>query len=270
MQCAERLVVKEVLQADTGPQLARLLEPPQWISSHVVTAGAHSIRYDYQSEIRFGPALYAATVVGPRDTSLSKEVGKYPVFAPKSPYQAALGWYAFVEWRGELGGRGSSAIKVLDLSGGKIVATHVAGFVGFVGWRGGTSSECIFQEYEGNRSSRWLAFDAQRGKTRLLFRGGYEGHISADGRYLIVLRTRAEVFVALISIDFASVLDLKEATDFQSYVQNVTGVDTVSFDSQTARLTTMLNWAGTDYQTNQIRFEKLITIEVSHEAEPGN
>jgi hypothetical protein len=44
-----------------------------------------------------------------------------------------------------------------------------------------------------------------------LFNGGHEGHIPADGRYLIVLHTREEVFVALIAIDSGTVLDLKKA-----------------------------------------------------------
>ena len=91
-----------------------------------------------------------------------------------------------------------------------------------------------------------------------------------DGRHLVVLHTRTEVFAALISIDSGSVLDLKNAADFQRYVQNVTGLDTISFDPQATRLTSMLNWTRTDFQTNQVTFEKLITIEISSEVEPAS
>ena len=87
---------------------------------------------------------------------------------------------------------------------------------------------------------------------------------------MIVLHTRAEVFVALIAIDSGTVLDLKTAAEFQGYALKVTGLDTVSFDPQAARLTSMLNWTRTDYQTNEVTFEKMITITVSSEAEPGS
>jgi hypothetical protein len=265
-----KLVVREVPQADAFSKVAGLLKPPQWITSDVVTAGAHSISYEYQSEIRFGPALYSPTIVGPMGHAISRQLSKHPVLAPKSPYQSGLGWYAFVEWRGDLAGQGSSAISIFDLARGTLVATQIMKSAGFVGWRGGVSSEYIVQEYVANRCSDWFACDAQTGKKRLLFHGGYEGHISADGRYLLVLHTRTDVFVALISIASGRVLDRKEATDFQSYVQKVTGLDTISFDPQATRLTSMLNWTRTDFQTNQVTFGRLITIEVGNEAEPGS
>jgi hypothetical protein len=167
-------------------------------------------------------------------------------------------------------GAGLFCGKYFDLARGTLVATQIMKSAGFVGWRGGASSEYIVQEYLTNRCSDWFACDAQTGKKRLLFHGGYEGHISADGRYLLVLHTRTEVFVALISIDSSRVLDRKEATDFQNYVQKVTGLDTVRFDPQATRLTSMLNWTRTDFQTNQVTFEKLITIEVGNETQPGS
>lgn len=268
MSSTEGLIINEVPREDAVAQLTGLLESPQRIASHVVSAGAHSIRYDRQSEIRFGPALYRATVEGPMGCAISSGLQKYPVLAPKSPHQADLGWFAFLEWRGDLNGRGSSAVRVFDLGLGKLVATHILESAGFVGWRGGRSRECIVQLYESNRCSRWFALDARTGRKRLLFRGGYEGHVSADGRYLLVLHTRAEVFVALIAIESGEVLDLKRAVNFQSYVQIVTGLDTVRFDPQATRLTSMLNWAKTDYQIGRVDFEKLITIEVGKVALP--
>jgi hypothetical protein len=269
MGYAGKLVVREVSPADAASKVAGLLKLPEWNASHVVTAGAHSIRYDYQSEIPFGPALHSVTIVGPSGSAISRRFGKYPVFAPRSPYQSALGWYAFVEWRGDTNGQGSSAVVTFDLALGEIVGTQEMKHAGFVGWRGGASREYIVQDYDKPHCSNWLACDARTGEKRRLFRGGYEGHVSADGRYLFVLDTRT-VFVALISTDSGSLLDLKKAADFQSYVQRVTGLDTVSFDPRAARLTSMLNWTGTDYQANQVTFEKLITIEVSTEAEPGS
>jgi hypothetical protein len=266
----EKLVVSEVSQADTASKVAGLLKPPQWIPSHVVTAGAYSITYDYQTEIRFGAALYTVTIVGPTGSTISRQLGKHPVLAPRSPYQERLGWYAFVEWRGDLSGQGSSAISVFDLALGKAMTSQVMKSAAFIGWRGGASSEYLVQEHVANRCSDWLACDARTGKKRLLFHGGYEGHISADGRYLIVVHTRVEVFVALIAIDAGTVLDLKTAVEFQSYAPKVTGLDTVSFDPQATCLTSMLNWTRTDFQTNEVTFEKMITITVSSEAERGN
>jgi hypothetical protein len=89
---------------------------------------------------------------------------------------------------------------------------------------------------DNDRTSDWFACDAKTGQKRLLFHGGYEGHISADGRYLLVVHTRTEVFVALISIDSGNVLDLKQAADFQTFAQAVNGLDTLSFDPQHAVL----------------------------------
>jgi len=270
MGYAEKLVVREAPRADAASIVDGLLKPPQWIASQVVIAGSHSIIYDYQSEMRFGPPLYHATIVDPSGSAISGQLGKHLVLGPKSPYQSTLGWYAFVEWRGDLNGQGSSAIRVLDLELGRIVTTQVMKSADFVGWRGGLSSEYIVQEYVANRLSDWFACDVRTGKRRPLFHGGYEGYISADGRYLLVLHTRAEVFVAPVSIESGYVLDLKKAADFQSYVQKATGLDTVSFDAEAARLTSMLNWTKTDYQAGQIIFEKLITIEVRNEAEAAS
>ena len=152
-------------------------------------------------------------------------------------------------------------------------------FADFVGWRGGISGEYIVQEYGLNQSpTGGPAMPARAGYSRgicgrrsdCFFGGGFEGHISADGNYLLVLRTRADVFVALISIDSALVLDLKKAADFLSYVHNVIGLDTVSFDPQSICLTSMLNWANTDYQASRVTFEKLITIEVGAGTKPGS
>ena len=126
------------------------------------------------------------------------------------------------------------------------------------------------QEHIANRCSDWFACDARSGKKRLLFHEGYEGHISADGSCLIVLHTRDEVFVALIAIDSGTVLDLKTAAEFQGYALKVAGLDTVSFDPEATCLTSMLNWTRTDYQTNEVTFEKMITITASSEAEPGS
>jgi len=267
----KKLVLREVLQPDAVSKASGLLIPPQWpITSQVVTAGAHSITYDYQTEIRFGPPLFKVAIAGPMGGAVSKKLGKYPVLAPKSPYHSGLGWYAFVEWRGDLSGQGSSAISIFDLGLGKAVSSQVTKSVAFIGWRGGASTEYIAQEHVANRCSDWFACDARSGKKRLLFHGGYEGHVSADGRYLIVLHTREEVFVALIAIDSGTVLDLKTATELQSYALKVAGLDTVSFDPQATRLTSMLNWTKTDYQTNEVTFEKMITITASSEAEPGS
>ena len=279
MGYAAKLVVREVSPADAVSKVAVLLKPPQRIPPPVVTAGAHSISYSYHSEIRFGPALYSATVVGPMGSAISRQLDNRLFLAPRSPYQLRLGLYAFAEWRGDLGGQGSSVVRIFDLAVGELVASQVMKFADFVGWRGGISGEYIVQEYGLNQSSDWWACDARAGgilsrhlwKTkRLLFRGGFEGHISADGNYLLVLRTRADVFVALISIDSALVLDLKKAADFLSYVHNVIGLDTVSFDPQSICLTSMLNWANTDYQASRVTFEKLITIEVGAGTKPGS
>jgi hypothetical protein len=109
----------------------------------------------------------------------------------------------------------------------------------------------------------------QVGKKRLLFQGGFEGYLTADGHYLFVLYTRPEVFVALISVEFSSLLDLMKASDFESYVEKVNGLDTVRFDPSAGRLTAMLNWAKTDYRTHEIIFEKVIEIEVCIESQSG-
>jgi len=214
------LKVKEIPQTEARPKVAELLRLPQANSPIEVMAGEHSIRYDHQSEIRFGPPLYKVTVTGRLGGTLSERVGKFPVFAPKLPYQSALGWYAFVEWRGDMNGRGSSAIKTVDLARGVILSTM--DLADFAGWRGGRSGEFVAQEYAANRSSNWFACDARTGKRRPLFQGGYEGHVSGDGRYLLVLHTRVEVFVALISIDSAEVIDLKKASDFKRYAPTAT------------------------------------------------
>ncbi len=261
----EKLVVTEISQAEATSIVAALLKPPQWIPSHVITAGAYSITYDNQTEIRFGAALYSVTIAGPAGSAISTRL-KYPVLAPRSPYQEKLGWYAFVEWRGDLAGQGFSAVIVFDLARGKALNSQVMKSASFTGWRGGASSEYLVQEHVANRYSRWFACDARTGNKRLLFHGGYEGHISADGKYLIVLHTREEVFVALIAIDTGTVLDIKKFSEFQSYVLKVTGLDTVGFDSQATRLTSMLNWTRTDYQTKEVKLEKMIAIIDSSEA----
>ena len=148
--------------------------------------------------------------------------------APRSPHHPGLGLYAFVEWRGDPGGQGSSRVWIIDLRVGKVVATQAWKSADFVGWRGGMSSEYVVQEYGGDRSSNWFACDPSAGrlfsrhlwsKKRLLFQGGSEGYISGNGKYLLVLRTRAEVFIALISIDSGRVLDLKKAGISQDYVE---------------------------------------------------
>ena len=257
-----RLIIKEISKADAASKVTS--SELRWNTSLVIAAGAHSVRYDYESEIRFGPTLYRVTISGPMERPLSMQLGSYPVFAPKSPYQSELDWYAFVEWCGVVNGQGSCVIRTVDLSCGAVSA-HKMSFVAFVGWRSGTSGEYVIQEYVTNRLSHWLACNARTGKKRLLFRGGYEGHVSADGRYLLVLNGRADVFVALVSIDDARVLDLRQAKDLQAYVQNVTALDTVSFDAVAARLTSMLNWTRTDYQTGEKIYEKLITLEVTTE-----
>ena len=66
MGVREELFVSEVAQADTASTVAGLLIPPEWFPSHVVTAGPYSITYHYQTEMRFGPALYTVTIVGPK------------------------------------------------------------------------------------------------------------------------------------------------------------------------------------------------------------
>jgi hypothetical protein len=86
---------------------------------------------------------------------------------------------------------------------------------------------------------------------------------------LFILRGRGEVFVALIAIDSGTMLDRKNATDFQRFVQNASGLDTVSFDPEAARLTAMLNWKTTNYQTNRVEFEKLVAIEIGNDALRG-
>jgi hypothetical protein len=268
MRYLEKLIVSEVPRADAASKVAGLLNPPQRMPSQVVTAGAHSITYDYQTDIRFGAALYSVTIAGPTGSAISRQL-EYPVLAPGSPYQEKLGWYAFVEWRGDLRGQGSSVVSVFDLALGKAVTSQIMKSAAHIGWRGGASSEYIVQEHVANRYSNWFACDARTGEKRLLFQGGYEGHISADGRYLIVLHTREDVFVALIAIDSGTVLDIKKAAAFQSCAPKVTGLDTVSFDPQTTRLTSMLNWTRTDYQTREVTFEKMIAITVGSEAEPG-
>jgi hypothetical protein len=184
--------------------------------------------------------------------------------------------YAFTEWRGNPSGEGSSAVRIFDLELGRVVATQTAKSASFAGWRGSVSSEYIGQAYGANQSSDWLVCEA-RGtflrdlwkKKRLLFRGGYEGYISADGRYLVVLRGRGEIFVALIAIDSGTVLDLKKAVDFEEFVPNASGLDTVSFDPEATRLAAMLNWKTADYQTKQVVFEKLVTIEIGNDALRG-
>jgi hypothetical protein len=262
----ERLIVREVPEADAISKVAGLLKLPTWIQSRVVTAGTHSITYVHQSEILLDLELFTATAVGPFGRAISRQLGKRPVFAPRSPYQSGLGWYAFVECRRDKSSWRFSAVIIFDLASGEIVGTQQMKYAGFLGWRGGASREYIVQDYDKPHCSNWFACDARTGERRLLFHGGYEGRVSADGRYLLVLHTRAEVFVALISIDSGSVLDLKQAADFQSYVPRVMGLDTVSFDPQPTCLTSMLNWTVTDYQTNQIAYEKLVTIEVGTDA----
>ena len=266
----KKLVLREVSQTDAVSKAAGFLHPLQEIEPRVIAAGAYSITYEYQTEIRFGPPLFSVTIAGPIGDAVSEKLGKYPVMVPRSPYNSELGWYAFVEWRGDLNGQGSSAMSVFDLAHGKAVNSQVMKSVSFTGWRGGASAEYIVQEYVAHRCSDWFACDARTGKKRLLFQGGYEGHISADGRYLMVIHTRAEVFVALIAIDSGAVLDLKTASAFQGYVTKVIGLDTVSFDPQAARLTSMLNFTRADYRTGEVAFEKMITITVGCEAEPGS
>jgi hypothetical protein len=185
--------------------------------------------------------------------------------APGSAYHSELDWYAFVEWRGDRIGQGSTTIRILGLARAKILSTHRARFACFLGWRDRNSHEYLFQEFDPSRTCHWFVCDAKTGKKRTLFRGGHEGHISADGKHLFVLHTRKEVFVALVAIDTAKVLDLKQATDLKDYVQEATGLDTVSFDAPASRLTCMLNWTRTDQQTGEVIFEKLITIDLANE-----
>ena len=269
----EKLVVKEVPQPDAAAQVASFLNLPQTDRPQVVAAGAHSIRYERQGDIRFGPALYSATATGPRGDGISGALSKYPVLAPKSPYQSALGLYAFTEIRGNANGEFSSAVRIFDLELGRVVATQTARSAEFLGWRGGGSSEYIVQAYGANQSPDWFACEARGNflrnlwkKNRFLFRGGYEGHVSADGRHLLVLDGRSEVFVALIAIDSGTVLDLKKAADFEEFVPNASALDTVRFDPDATRLTVMLNWKTTDYQANQVVFEKLVAIEIGNGA----
>jgi hypothetical protein len=260
-----KLHLRELPRGDALSRVSHFLKRPTWNPSLVIPTGAHSVRYEYQSEIRFGPALYRATVVGPAGSAISRQLETCPVFAPRSAYHPELDWYAFVEWRGDVSGQGSSAIRIVDLARGEVLSTRKTGFAHFVGWRGSDFRKYVFQEYDSSRLSHWLTCDANTGKKRVLFRGGHEGHISADGKHLLVLHTRKEVFAALVAIDSASVLDKKQAADFENYVQKATGLDTVSFDALAPRLISMLNWTSTDYQTGDVIFEKLITIEVTNE-----
>lgn len=177
----EKLIVKEVPPVDAAAQVGSFLRVPQTDRPQVVAAGDHSIKYERQGEIRFGSALYTATATGPRGSSISKQIAKYPVFAPRSPYQSALGLYAFTEWRGNPSGEGSSAVRIFDLELGRVVATQTAKSASFVAWRGSASSEYVVKACGANQSSDWFVCDA-RGtflrnlwkKKRLLFRGATE------------------------------------------------------------------------------------------------
>ena len=277
MDSMPKLVLQDVSQLEASSDIMGLLKRPHGTPSQIVTAEGHTITYNHQSEIRLGPALYSATIVGPVGDAISKKLDNHLFLAPRSPHHPELGMYALVEWLGDSNGHGSSIVWIVDLRVGKVVTTQAAQSADFVGWRGGISREYIIQEYGGDRSSNWFACDPQAGKLfarhlwnrkRLLFHGGFEGYVSGNGKYLLVLRTRAEVFVALICIESGRVLDLKKAGDFQNYVEDVSGLETSRFDPLLNRLTSMLNWTKTDYQTGKVTFEKLITIEVSGGAEP--
>ena len=187
-------------RADATAECGGFLTPPP---SRVITAGGSVITYDYQTELPFGPPLYSATIAGPMASAISTKLRKRMLFAPRAPHQPHLGWYAFAEWRGNSGGRGATAISIVDLTVGEIVATRKMHFGSFLR-------------------------DAKTGNERLLFSGGIEGHLSADEKHLFVIHTRADVFVALVSIDSGAVVDRKEAADFQCYVQEMNGLDPVA------------------------------------------
>ncbi len=260
------LNLRDATLAENTSASATLLAAAVWPVSQEIVAGRHTFRYNYSSEIRFGPALFSVEVEGPNGETLSKWLNRYPLLAPRAPWQSELGWFALVEWRGDILGHGSSAVTVIDLERGERVSTQVLKPGSFQGWISSKSREYLIQEFVDRNSCDWFATDARTGAKRFLFRGGFEGYVSGCGAYLIAVRMQNPPEIALVSIGEAQVLDTKNAADFRMFAPDALRVDTVSFDPALVRLVCMLNWSKTDLRTGTAEYERLIAAEIADAA----
>lgn len=227
-----------------------------------VGAGAHRVVYRCVSEIRFGPALYEATVEGPRGRSVGKFLrGRRLLYrgAEPSPYHDRRDWFVFVE-QDERAER--TVFHVFDLGSGQLRRSHPAGRAAlFVGWRGETA-EFVCGVYEAFRDYSWHAVDSVGGRSRPVGRGGFEPYLTADGRHLLVLDTRS-IHLALFDLASGQQLAQLTAADLRQLVRGPETLEVVAFDAAAGRLTVMLNWRRADWRTGHVEYERAISISIA-------
>jgi len=99
-----KLVIEELPETSrawiTQAQLKRE-DNRGWGSRFSVKAGDHSVTYEYEGEIRFGPFFYRVQVSGPHGDTISGFLKKGNVFYGGEPFDPELNWYVLEEFYGE-------------------------------------------------------------------------------------------------------------------------------------------------------------------------
>jgi hypothetical protein len=186
------------------------------------------------------------------------------LFLVNYAYTVELNRYAFNEWRGTLSGVGTSRVHVFDLNSGKRAARYDGKHVILIGWRK-DSPEFVAQQPNSNRTSDWYAYSGVRRRRRLLLKGGkggQQGYMSSDGRYLLVV-SPGELAGTLVDVETGRVLDSKSAKDFRAFACNAKNLVTIKFDADAPRLIRALNYSSMDHGSQTVDFEKALAIEIS-------
>lgn len=256
-----KLQIQEFLTGD-GPSEARRLLQQSVQRTKVVNAGRYTITYKYDSEIRFGPPLYRITVDGPGGDAISRMLSQQRFFQSASPYHPDRHWLGIAEWRRNCKG-GSTLLKIIDLDRGVIISKRKLRFAFFQSWRGGDSCEYVIHDLGDGSNSRWLAVNAKDNRIREIYSGLVEGHVTADGKFLIAMQGLSPVSLALVGIGSTRIIDQLQAADFHPFTDKSPTLYTLDFDAASARLTCMLNCTTFNPGSGDAKFEKLITIHVS-------
>lgn len=227
-------------------------------SSLLVEAGKHRVEFKFESEIRFGPPYYRASVEGPHAASLNAFLKDRFFFVSGSPYHPDMDWFAFEEILEIPAGPG--LLHFFDLSRGELISSLKEGGFGFSAWRP-RSPEAILHRLVDIRRLSWFALDPRNPSPRYLTTGGTSAYLGSDGSYLVVLDPRA-FFVALFDASSGKLLDWKTNKDFSGFTSNPETLQTVGFRGEDYCLQVLLNWRGTDRRKRTVNCDAVVEIDV--------
>jgi hypothetical protein len=227
----------------------------------VVEACGHVFTYQIKGELRFGPPYFGLQVKGPHAKKLNKVLKDKDMFYSGCPYDGSS-LYFFEEAADY--DRLRRRITVYDLKTGRKSGSVELDFTHPWGWRPG-SDELALQSWGDNSWKIWRVRSRKVDRIEHLHQGCSEGHISADGRFMIINETGIPLIVLL---DLSKREKIHELTkkDFKIFVPRPQTINPLIFDPRAVSMDVIINWSYSHRGSGKLNYESAVRISIDKDA----